>query len=84
MPASSKTDPLLAKDNSISNCGSASVITYLGSKNPAKWHILQHEKGVRVCERNNCANTRVSKEARGGGASGASVEIPYSPLRRPW
>ena len=38
MPASSKTDPPLAKAEPISNCGSASVITYLrrGGKNPKR------------------------------------------------
>jgi len=38
--------------------------------------ILQQERGVRICERNNCADTKVSE----GGAPGAGAEIPLQPL----
>ncbi|GAB0209021.1 epimerase family protein SDR39U1 [Grus japonensis] len=75
MPAASKTDLPLAKAEPISNGGSASVITYLrrrGNK-PAQ---QQPERGVRICERNNYADTKVSEEGEGGGAPGTRAEIP--------
>ena len=33
-----------------------------------------HERGVRICERNNSADTKVSEEGGGGGAPGAGAE----------
>ena len=41
---------------------------------------LQLERGVRICERNNSADTKVSEEGGGGGAPGAGAEIPLQPL----
>ncbi|KAM9590913.1 uncharacterized protein ACIBXB_005945 [Morphnus guianensis] len=76
MPASSKTDPLLAKAEPISDSGSASVITYLRrGKKVAATQKLQPERGVRTCKRNNPADTKVS-EGGGGGAPAAGAEIP--------
>jgi len=65
VPAGSKTDPPLAKAKPISDSGSASGITYLrkGRKNTAGKRQL--ERGVRQCERNNSADTKVSEEAGG-------------------
>ena len=37
---------------------------------------MQLERGVRICERNNSADTKVSEEGGGGGAPGARAEIP--------
>jgi len=36
--------------------------------------ILQQERGVRVCERNNSADTKVREEGGGGTAPDARVE----------
>ncbi|GAB0207612.1 acid sphingomyelinase-like phosphodiesterase 3b [Grus japonensis] len=79
MPASSKTDLLLAKAEPISDSGSASGITYLrrGKKLLRK---LQPERGVRICEKNNSVDTKVSEEGEGGGAPGAGAEIPLQPV----
>ena len=38
------------------------------------------ERGVRKCERNNSADTKVSEEGGGGGAPGARAEIPLQPV----
>ena len=40
----------------------------------------RRERGVRKCERNNSAGTRVSEEGGGGGAPGARAEIPLQPV----
>ncbi|GAB0183164.1 zinc finger protein 462-like [Grus japonensis] len=53
MPAGSKMDPPLAKAKPIS----ASVITYLRRKKKQR-ELLQLERGVRRCERNNSADTK--------------------------
>ncbi|GAB0183117.1 hypothetical protein GRJ2_000777000 [Grus japonensis] len=77
MPAGTKTDPLLAKAEPISDSGSASGITELRVKQTNTWQQqLQPERGVRRCERNNSADTKVSAEGGGGGAPGARAEIP--------
>ena len=39
-------------------------------------HNIIWKRGVRKCERNNCADTKVSEEGGGGGAPGARAEIP--------
>ncbi|GAB0208689.1 acid sphingomyelinase-like phosphodiesterase 3b [Grus japonensis] len=81
MPAGSKTDPLLAKAEPISSDGSTSVITYLRrEKKKKKISVLQPERGVRRCERNNCADTKVSEEGGGGGTPGARADIPLQPM----
>ncbi|GAB0183553.1 acid sphingomyelinase-like phosphodiesterase 3b [Grus japonensis] len=81
MPAGSKMDPPLAKAKPISDSGSTSGVTELRrvEKNPVqeKW---QPEKGVRICERNNSADTKVSAEGGTGGAPGAGTEIPLQPM----
>jgi len=61
VPAGSKTDLLLAKAKRISVSDSASVITYLiRHKNCCT--TAAGETGVRVCKRNNSADTKVSAE----------------------
>ena len=85
MPAGSKTDPPLAKAEPISNSGSASVITYL-RKSKRSYRgvaVAARESGVRRCERNNSADTKVREEGGGGGAPGARAETPLQPLERP-
>jgi len=37
---------------------------------------------VRLCERNNSADTRVSEEGEGGGAPGARAEIHLQPVEK--
>ncbi|KAM9590860.1 uncharacterized protein ACIBXB_005909 [Morphnus guianensis] len=76
MPAGSKTDPPLAKAEPISNSGSASVITYL-RKGKKLLCNSSWKRGVRICKRNNSADTKVSE---GGGAPGARAEIPLQPM----
>ncbi|GAB0183170.1 acid sphingomyelinase-like phosphodiesterase 3b [Grus japonensis] len=83
MPAGSKTDLLLARTKPISNGGSVCGITKLGrEKKPKDQQQLQPERGVRRCERNNSADTKVSEEGRGGGAPGAGAEIPLQPMEK--
>ncbi|GAB0190694.1 acid sphingomyelinase-like phosphodiesterase 3b [Grus japonensis] len=81
MPAGSKTGPLLAKAEPISDGGSASGITELRrGKKQQLGNKLQPERGVRRCERNSPADTQVSEG--GGGAPGARAEIPLQPLEK--
>ena len=35
---------------------------------------------MRICERNNSADTEVGEEGGGGGAPGAGAEIPLQPV----
>ncbi|CAM9274818.1 unnamed protein product [Bubo scandiacus] len=72
MPAGSKRDPPLAKAEPISNVKK-------GKKTPAQ-QLLQQKRGVRICERNNSADTKVSEEGGGGGAPGTRAEIPLQPV----
>jgi len=75
VPAGSKMDPLLAKARPISDGGSASGIMYLRKerKNLAVKQ-LGRERGVRRCERNNSADTKVSEGGGGGGAPSVGAE----------
>ncbi|GAB0184620.1 hypothetical protein GRJ2_000927300 [Grus japonensis] len=83
MPAGSKTGPPLAKAKPISNGGSTSGITELGKGKKKKTRDqLQLERGVRICERNNSADTKVSVDGGGGGAPGARAEIPLQPMEK--
>ena len=62
MPAGAKTDLPLPKPKPISNCGNNSVITYLRrGRKKLQWDS-SWEKGVRRCERNNSADTKVREE----------------------
>ncbi|PKU46276.1 protein pxr1-like [Limosa lapponica baueri] len=81
MPTSSKTDPLRAKAEPISDGSSASGITYLrrGKKLLSNTSSSQKRR-VRICERNNFAGTKVSEEGRGEGAQGTGREIPLHPV----
>ncbi|GAB0180481.1 hypothetical protein GRJ2_000513400 [Grus japonensis] len=81
MPASSKMDPPLAKAKPISDGGSASGITWL-RRGKNHQEQLQPARGVRRCERNNPADTKVSAEGGAGGAPGAGAEIPLQPLEK--
>ena len=69
MPATSKTDLLLANAKPVSDSGSASVLTYI--RRGKKTMPLELQRGVRICERNNSVGTKVSEEEAGGGAPGA-------------
>ncbi|GAB0205881.1 acid sphingomyelinase-like phosphodiesterase 3b [Grus japonensis] len=88
MPDGSKTDPPLAKAEPISDGRGASGIMYLKKKKPVtnpnktKKHFLQADRGVRRCERNNPADTKVSAEGGGGRAPGTRAEIPLQPLEK--
>jgi len=37
---------------------------------------------VRICERNNSADTKVSEEGEGGGAPGTGAEISLQPVEK--
>ncbi|PKU46962.1 protein pxr1-like [Limosa lapponica baueri] len=80
MPGGSKTDPLLAKAEPISDSGSASVRTYLRrlKKNPAVQQ--QPEERMRTYDRNNSAYAKVGEEGGGESAPGTGAEIPLEPM----
>ncbi|KAK4807043.1 hypothetical protein QYF61_018384 [Mycteria americana] len=78
VPAGSKMDPPLAKAEPTSDSGSASVIIYL--RRGKNCCTTAAERGVRICERNNYADTKVSEEGGGGGAPGTGAEIPLQPM----
>ncbi|GAB0176179.1 epimerase family protein SDR39U1 [Grus japonensis] len=80
MPADSKTDLSLAKAEPISHSGSTSGITELRRGKIAAQQ--QPERRVRICERNNPADTKISAEGGGGGAPGTRAEIPLQPLEK--
>ncbi|GAB0195088.1 acid sphingomyelinase-like phosphodiesterase 3b [Grus japonensis] len=81
MPAGSKMDLLLAKAEPISNGGSASGITELRrEKKTAAQQQLERE--VRICGRNNSADTKVSAEGGGGGAPDTRAEMLLQPLEK--
>ena len=81
MPAGSKNDPLLAKAKPISNSSSTSAITSLREESCCTTATAA-ERGVRLCERNSSAGTKVSAEGGGGGAPGTRAEIPLQPLMK--
>ncbi|GAB0183485.1 hypothetical protein GRJ2_000813800 [Grus japonensis] len=78
MPAGSKTDPPLAKAEPVSDSGSTSVIE------EGKKLLLNSswKRGVRICERNNFADTKVSAEGGAGGAPGTEADIPLQPTEK--
>ncbi|GAB0175668.1 acid sphingomyelinase-like phosphodiesterase 3b [Grus japonensis] len=82
MPAGSKMDPLMAKAEPISDGGSTSGVTRLGGRGGKEWQLLQPERGVRRCERNNSADPKVSAEGGARGAPGARAEIPLQILEK--
>jgi len=43
---------------------------------------LQLERGVRTCEKNDSADTKVSEEVGGGDAPGAGAEIALHPMEK--
>ncbi|GAB0186125.1 mitochondrial enolase superfamily member 1 [Grus japonensis] len=81
IPASSKMDLPLAKAEPISDSGSTSGITYL-RKGKKLLCNSSWERRVRIHERNNSADTKVSEEGGGGGAPGAGAEIPLQPMEK--
>jgi len=42
------------------------------------------ERGVRICQTNNCADTKVNEEARKEVVQVLEQRFPCSPWRRPW
>ena len=44
--------------------------------------IAARQRWVRLCQRNNSADTEVSEEGGAGGAPGAEAEIPLQPVRK--
>ena len=79
MPAGSKTDPPLAKAEPISDGGRASGITYLRQGKKLLCNSSR-KRGVRISDRNNSADTKVSEEGGRGGAPGAGAEISLQPV----
>ncbi|PKU46413.1 protein pxr1-like [Limosa lapponica baueri] len=77
MPGGSKIDPPLGKAKLISNGGSTSGITFLSRGGNCCATAV--DKGMRICERNNSADTKVSEEV-GGSAPDAGAEIPLQPV----
>jgi len=57
VPAGSKMDPLLATAEPISDGGSVSMITYLRRE---KKMLNNNDSGVKICERNNSGDYKVS------------------------
>ncbi|GAB0175634.1 hypothetical protein GRJ2_000028600 [Grus japonensis] len=82
MPAGSKMDPPMTKAEPISDGGSASGVTELRRGKKGLLWQQQSRRGVRRCERNNSADTKVSEEGGAGGAPGAGAEIPLQPLEK--
>jgi len=71
-------DPPLAKAKPLSNGGSASGIMHLRRGKTVQNDSLK--RGVRTCERNNRADTKVG-EGGGGGAPDARADIPLQPVK---
>ncbi|PKU43793.1 protein pxr1-like [Limosa lapponica baueri] len=74
MPAGSN-DLSLAKAKPISNGGSISVRTYL--RRGKNCCATAADRGVRICKRNNSADTKVREEE---GEGGAAAEILPQPV----
>ncbi|KAK4825506.1 LOW QUALITY PROTEIN: hypothetical protein QYF61_000019 [Mycteria americana] len=62
-------------------------LSSIGTGCPGKWlshhawrYLKDSERGVRLCERNNSADTKASEEGGGGGAPGTGAEIPLQPV----
>ena len=72
--AGSKMDPPLAKAKPVSDGGSGFVVKYLrkGRKKLCRRNGSV-ERGVRRCERNDSADTKVSEEGERGGALGTGA-----------
>ncbi|KAJ7416106.1 hypothetical protein WISP_73980 [Willisornis vidua] len=75
----SKVDLPLAKAKPISGGGSTSGITELRRGKVTVQEQLQWDRGVRICERNSSADTKVSGE-EGRDAPGAGAEIPLQAM----
>ncbi|PKU46660.1 protein pxr1-like [Limosa lapponica baueri] len=80
MSAGSKMDPPLANAESISNSGRACGITYLRREKSLHNTISSQKREVRICERNNSADAKVSEEGGGEGAPRARTEIHLQPV----
>jgi len=84
MPVGSKMDPPLAKAEPISDSGSTCAITHLRRKKKKTLHngILQQERRVGICQKNNSADTTVSEGGGRGGAPSTRAEIPLQPMEK--
>ncbi|GAB0184959.1 epimerase family protein SDR39U1 [Grus japonensis] len=82
MPAGSMMDPPLAKVEPISKGGSTSGITELRRGKSCCATPVAAGRGVRRCERNSPADTKVSAEGGGGRAPGTRAEIPLQPVEK--
>ncbi|KAJ7413896.1 hypothetical protein BTVI_42119 [Pitangus sulphuratus] len=81
MPAGSKRDMLLAKAEPFRSDSNTSVIIVKNKQSYCTYEIAAREKnGVRTCEKNSSADTKVSGEGGGGGAPEAGAEIPLPPV----
>ncbi|KAJ7408382.1 hypothetical protein WISP_121264 [Willisornis vidua] len=77
MPAGSMVDPQLTKAKPINNGGDTSRITDLSQeKSRGTTATAAKKRGVRIPERDNSADTKVSEVGRRKGASGARVDCP--------
>jgi len=81
IPAISKMDPLLTKAKPISDGGSTSGLKYLRRGKKTLQCNSRQKRGVRLCERNSPADTKVS-EGGGEGAPGMRAEIPLQPMMK--
>ncbi|KAJ7407845.1 hypothetical protein BTVI_61719 [Pitangus sulphuratus] len=73
-----------SKMDLLLDSGSTSGIMYLrrGKKLLGRSKLQPEKGGVRICERNNSADTKVSEGAVGGVAPGARAEISLQPVVR--
>jgi len=78
VPAGSKMDPLLAKAESINDVGSTALIYLRKSRRVAQQQLVEREEII--CETNNSADTKVSKEGGGRGVPGTGAEISLQPV----
>jgi len=74
--------PKWAKAKPVKDSGTASGITYLrwGKKPVLQQNKLEGE--VRLRERNDSADTKVSEEEGGGHAPSTGAEIPLQPMEK--
>lgn len=79
MPASFKMDPLLAKASPVISSGSTSGIAELRKVGRTGNSHLQLERGVRMHERKNSADIKVSDKGEGANAQ-AIKEISLQPV----
>jgi len=81
MPASSKTDPPLARVDPISDGGSVSVITYLRRGEKKLLRNSSQEREVRI--REPTLQTPRSEKEETGGAPGTRTDTHLQPVEDP-